>query len=40
MLSANKCEVKLAAHSDNWANLFQEEKELLNNLLGEHIQDI
>ncbi|SFL70689.1 GrpB domain, predicted nucleotidyltransferase, UPF0157 family [Gracilibacillus orientalis] len=40
MLGVNKGDVKLVTHSANWKNLFSEEKELLQSIIGEKIKDI
>ncbi len=40
MLGVNKGEVKLVNHSAGWKYLFNEEKELLQSIIGESIIDI
>ncbi|WP_416151438.1 GrpB family protein [Salipaludibacillus sp. HK11] len=40
MLGVNKGEVKLVTHSPKWDELFAEEKEMLQSILGENIKDI
>jgi GrpB-like predicted nucleotidyltransferase (UPF0157 family) len=40
MLGLKKGEVRLSAHSDNWKNLFDEEKILLQSIIGNYTKDI
>lgn len=40
MLGLNRNVVELVEHANNWKELFREEKDLLNSLLGEHVVDI
>jgi GrpB-like predicted nucleotidyltransferase (UPF0157 family) len=40
MLGLNKDVVALVEHATNWKELFKEEKDLLNTLVGEHVVDI
>lgn len=40
MLGVNKGEVKLVTHSSNWKELFADEKEMLQSIIGEYIKDI
>ncbi|TPE68621.1 GrpB family protein [Halalkalibacterium halodurans] len=40
MLGVNKGKVKLVAYSPKWKELFVEEKEMLESIIGENIKDI
>ena len=40
MLGLNRNVVALVEHANNWKELFREEKDLLNALVGEHVVDI
>lgn len=40
MLGVNKGQVKLAAYSNQWADLFWQEKKLLDEIIGKQVVDI
>lgn len=40
LLGLGKSEVKLVPHNDEWAEFFQQEKELLNSIIGEFVLGI
>lgn len=40
MLGLNKDVVELVEHTDEWKDLFKQEKVLLENLIGEHVISI